>query len=93
MLVEALDQIPVDLKLAEDYGGKVNPAGAQLADRHWLLARAPQSLNHSQLLGFNERHRPGSRLLLGVPLKERGTNREVARGPVVAGQPARWIAP
>jgi hypothetical protein len=68
VLVEPLDQIPVALKLAEDYGGKVNPTGAQLAERHWLLARAPQSLNHPQLLGFNERHRPDCRLLLGVPL-------------------------
>jgi len=28
VLVEPLDRVPVDLELAEDDGGKVNPAGA-----------------------------------------------------------------
>jgi hypothetical protein len=41
MLVDALDRVPVELELADDYGGEVNPAGAQLAERHWLVARAP----------------------------------------------------
>ena len=41
LLVDALDHVPVELKLADDYGGKVNPSGAQLVKRHWLLARAP----------------------------------------------------
>jgi hypothetical protein len=56
VLVEPLDHVPVDLELAEDYGGKVNPAGAELVERDWLLARASQPLEHSQLLGFTERH-------------------------------------
>jgi hypothetical protein len=39
-----------------NYRGKVNPAGAELVERHWLLARASQPLEHPQLLGFTERH-------------------------------------
>jgi hypothetical protein len=58
--MDALDRVPVELELADDYGGKVNPAGAQLLERHWLLARVPQSLEHPQLLSFNERHQPDS---------------------------------
>ena len=64
MLVDPLDRLPVELKLADDHGGKVNLTGAQLAERHRLRARAPQSLEHPQLLGLNERHQPDSRLIL-----------------------------
>ncbi|MGO9899593.1 MAG: hypothetical protein ACLP0J_07840 [Solirubrobacteraceae bacterium] len=56
VFVEALDHVAVDLEFAEDYGGKINPGGAWLVERHWLLARASQSLEHPQLLGFTERH-------------------------------------
>jgi hypothetical protein len=41
VLVDPLDHVPVELELADDDGGEVNPAGAQLVERHWLLARAP----------------------------------------------------
>jgi hypothetical protein len=40
VLVDALDRVPVELELADDYGGKVNPAGAQFVESDWLLARA-----------------------------------------------------
>jgi hypothetical protein len=40
LLVDPLDHVPVELELADDYGGEVNPAGAQLVERHWLVARA-----------------------------------------------------
>jgi hypothetical protein len=56
--MDALDRVPVELELANDYGGKVNPTGVQLLERHRLLASVPQSLEHPQLLSFNERHRP-----------------------------------
>jgi hypothetical protein len=39
---------------------QVNPSGAQLAESHWLLTRAPQSLKNPQLWGFSERDRPDS---------------------------------
>jgi hypothetical protein len=39
--MDALDRVPVELELADDYGGEVNPTGAQLLERHWLLARVP----------------------------------------------------
>ncbi len=64
MLMDPIDRIPVDLEFADDYSGKVNPAGAQLAKRHWLFARASQPLKHPQLLGFNERHLPDCRVLV-----------------------------
>jgi hypothetical protein len=41
VFVDALDYVPVELELADDHGGKVNPASAQLVERHWLLAGAP----------------------------------------------------
>jgi len=41
LLVDALDHVPVELELADDDGGKVNPTGAQLIERHWLRARPP----------------------------------------------------
>jgi hypothetical protein len=56
--MDALDRVPVELELANDYGGKVNPTGAQLLERHRLLAGVAQSFEHPQLLSFNVRHRP-----------------------------------
>jgi hypothetical protein len=41
LFVDALDHEPVELELADDDGGKVNPTAAQLIERHWLLARLP----------------------------------------------------
>ena len=41
VFVDALDHVPIELKLADDYSGKINPTGAQLVKRNWLLARAP----------------------------------------------------
>jgi hypothetical protein len=41
LLVDALDHVPVELELADNDGGKVNPAGAQLIKRHRLRARLP----------------------------------------------------
>ncbi len=63
MLMDPVDQIPVDFELADDDRGKVNPAGAQLTKRHGLLARASQPLEHPQLLGFDKRHLPDCRVL------------------------------
>src|SRR5450755_2139202 len=68
VFVDALDHVSVELELADDYGGEVNPAGAQLVERHWLVARAPCSLEHPQLLGFGDRHRqdPSPHILPGA---------------------------
>ena len=41
LLGDALDHVPVELELADDDGGKVNPTGAQLIERYWLLACLP----------------------------------------------------
>jgi hypothetical protein len=41
LLLDTLDHVPAELELADDDGGKVNPAGAQLIERHWLRARLP----------------------------------------------------
>ena len=41
VLVDPLDHVPVELELADDDGGEVNPARAQLVERHRLLTRAP----------------------------------------------------
>jgi hypothetical protein len=66
--MDALDRVPVELELADDYGWKVNPTGAQLLERHWLLAGVAQSLEQPQLLSFNERHRPDSSPHSAVPV-------------------------
>jgi hypothetical protein len=47
LLVDALDHVPVELELADHYGGKVNPTGAQLTERYWPRARLPELLEHS----------------------------------------------
>jgi hypothetical protein len=60
LLVDALDHVPVELELADDDGGKVDPTGAQLIERHRLRARLPELLKHPQLLSFDRRHRPDS---------------------------------
>ena len=41
LLVDALDHVPVELELADDDGGKVNPTGPQLIERYWLRACLP----------------------------------------------------
>jgi hypothetical protein len=41
VLVDALDHVSVELKLADDDGGEVNPAGAQLIKRDRLGAHGP----------------------------------------------------
>ena len=53
MLVDALDHVPVELELADNDRGKVNPTGARLIERRRLPARPPELLEHLQLLGFN----------------------------------------
>jgi hypothetical protein len=40
VLGDPLDHVPVELELAEDDGGEVNPTAAQLVERDWLVARA-----------------------------------------------------
>jgi hypothetical protein len=79
VLVDALDHVSVELELADDDGGKVNPTGAQLIERHWLLARVPELLKHPKLLGFNERHRPDSLAHSRVPKQ-------------LASAPPPWVA-
>jgi hypothetical protein len=61
LVIDALDRVPVQLKLADDRGREINPNGTQLGKRDRPIARAAQSLKHSPLLGIGERHRPDCR--------------------------------
>jgi hypothetical protein len=58
LLADTIDREPVELELATDLRRESQSTGAQLFERHWLLASVPQSLAHPQLLSFNERHQP-----------------------------------
>jgi hypothetical protein len=61
VLADALARVPVELELANDYGGKVNPTGAQLLERHRLLASVPQSHEHPAVVEFQRA--PSTRFL------------------------------
>jgi hypothetical protein len=61
VVVDALDYVPVELELADDDGGKVDPTGAQLIERHRLRARLPELLKHPQFVEF--RSAPSARFL------------------------------
>jgi len=52
MLGDALDHVPVELELADHDGGKVNPTGAQLIERHRLRARPAVAAQASAVVGF-----------------------------------------
>ena len=58
VVMDALDRVSVELEFAQDGGGEVNPAGAQLGKGDRLVAGAAQSLEHPLLLAVSERHRP-----------------------------------
>ena len=61
LVIDALDRVSVQLKLAHDGGREVNPARAQLGKSDRLVAGSAQSLKHSLLLAISERHRPDCR--------------------------------
>ena len=58
VVTDAFDRVSVELKFAQDGGGKVNAVGAQLGKGDRLLASAAQSLEHSLVLVVCESHRP-----------------------------------
>ena len=57
VVMDALDRVSVELEFAQDGGGEVDPAGAQVGKRDRLVAGAAQSLKHPLLLAVSERHR------------------------------------
>jgi hypothetical protein len=56
LVIDALDRVPVHLKLAHDSGWKVNPVRAKLTKGHRLFGLA-QALEQPLLLGVSKRHR------------------------------------
>jgi hypothetical protein len=56
VVIDALDRVSVQLELAHDDGGEVNPAGVQLGKIDRLLAGLAQSLEQLLLLVVSERH-------------------------------------
>jgi hypothetical protein len=56
VVIDAVDQVSVELELADDGGWEVNPAGVQLGKSDGLVARPAQSLQQPLLLGVSERH-------------------------------------
>ena len=57
VVIDALDDISVQLELGDDGGREVNPAGMQLGKSDRLVAGPAQSLQQPLLLAVSERHR------------------------------------
>jgi len=57
VVIDALDDVSVELELGDDGGREVNPAGVKLGESDRLLAGLAQSLEQPLLLGVSERHR------------------------------------
>jgi len=55
VVIDTVDQVSVELELADDGGWEVNP-GVQLGKSDGLVARSAVSLRQSLLLGVCERH-------------------------------------
>jgi hypothetical protein len=58
VVLDALDDISVQLELGDDGGREVNPGGVQLGKKDRLVAALAQALQQPLLLGVSERHRP-----------------------------------
>jgi hypothetical protein len=57
VVVDALDRVPVQLKLGHDGCWEVNPAGVQFGESDGLVAGLAQALEQPLLLGVSKRHR------------------------------------
>jgi hypothetical protein len=57
VVIDALDEISVQLELGDDGGREVNPAGVQLGKSDRLVAGLAQSLQQPLLLDVSGRHR------------------------------------
>jgi hypothetical protein len=53
VVIDALDDVAVQLELGDDGGREVNPARVQLDEGHWLVAGIAQSLEQPLLLGVS----------------------------------------
>jgi hypothetical protein len=61
LLTDALDRVSVQLKLGDDGGREINPAGVQVSKRDRLIARFAQRVQQSPLLRVKQNHRPDCR--------------------------------
>jgi hypothetical protein len=66
VVIDALDDVSVQLELGDDSGREVNPGSAQLGKSDRLVAGLAESLQQSLLLGVSERHRPNCRRPAGI---------------------------
>jgi hypothetical protein len=57
VVIDALDDVSVQLELADDGGWEGNPAGVQLGKSDGLAAGLAQSVQQPLLLGVSKRHR------------------------------------
>jgi hypothetical protein len=57
VVIDALDDVAVQLELGDDGGREVNPAGMQLGESDRLVAGLAQSLQQPLLLDVSGRHR------------------------------------
>lgn len=57
VVIDALDDVSVELELGDDGGREVNPAGVKLGKSNRLVAGLAQSLQQPLLLDVSERHR------------------------------------
>jgi hypothetical protein len=61
VVIDAVDDVPVQLELGHDGGWERDPAGVQFGKRDRLIAGLAQSLEQALLLNLSGRHRPDCR--------------------------------
>ena len=61
VVIDAVDDISVQLELGNDRGRECDPAGVQFRKRDRLIAGLAQSLEQALLLNVSGRHRPDCR--------------------------------
>jgi hypothetical protein len=73
VVIDALDEVPVQFELGDDGGRERDPVGVQLGVGDRLLAGLAQSVEQPLLLDVSGRHRPDCRppARLGKPRRFR----------------------
>jgi hypothetical protein len=93
VVIDALDDVSVQLELGDDGGREVNPGGVQLGKSDRLVTGLAQSLQQPPLLGVKENHqsdsRPPARVAALRPVAGRRSPVAGRRWPVAGG---RWPA-
>ncbi len=85
VVIDALDDVSVQLKLGDDGGWEVNPARVKLVKSDRLVADSVQSLEQPPLLGVSERDRRIVALSSVIGARRAFPSRAAATGRLATG--------